>query len=870
MAPGPGTERLAGCGAAGGRGWADALERFAVIGLVLVSHSQMLAEGLAALAAEMGGGKVRIVAAGGLGADPSALGTDAERVSAAISQAWAPGGVLVLADLGSALLSAEMAIEQLDEERRNLVVLSAAPLVEGAVAAAALGGAGAGLAEVEAEARAALLAKGDQLGAAQPAALPAHPAPPQPAPEGPPDAEVRLWVLDPLGLHARPAAEIVRSASAFEAKVSVTDLTSGRGPASARSLSALAALGAGAGHELVVQARGPRSQEALAALAASLSGAFGRNAPLSPPPARQSGEGPGQAGAEAGPDGSEVELAGVAVGRGVGIGPVVRLGAAGGSGYVPSGDPAREAQRLSAALGSVRAELQGAIASLSGSLGAADAAVVEAQLLLAEDEELVGEAARRIGGGEGAAGAWEGAVAAQLALWEAVPDPYLRSRAVDLRQLGERVSEALSGGAGATHKAPGAVLVAEEISVLDVARLAPGAAGVACAGGAPTSHAGILLAALGTPAVFGAGPRLMQAAEGSEALVDAERAVVVLRPAPRSRELAAERAKAAASRRALAAVRADRPAATAEGMEIPVLANAASAQEVQAAIAQGADGIGLFRTEILFAAGLVDARSQAKALSEAVAQAGGRPFVLRILDVGSDKPLGGRPAVPEANPALGLRGLRWLFAHPSEMAEHLRAVAEVASRHRVSVMAPMVSIPSELRLLRDALAQAAAPGAAPVILGAMVEVPSAALCAAQLLAVADFLSIGTNDLAQYVMAADRTSAALASLGDALHPAVLRLIAEVAAAAAAAGRPLGLCGALAGDPAATELLLGLGVGSLSVPAAAVGEVKEAVRATRRGRAAELAEAALGAEDAGEVRRILAGHGATVQGLPPTVK
>ncbi len=819
-----------------------------MIGLVVVSHSRPLAEGLCALAAEMAAPELKIVAAGGIEGDPAALGTDLPTVLNAIEKAWSEDGVLVLADLGSALLSSEMAIEQLQEHLQSRVILSGAPLVEGTVAAAALAGTGASLAEVATEAANALAGKTEQFG------TPTEPGQESPSQEvdQPKEAgeELRMFVTDPLGLHARPAALVVRAVGNMDAKVEVFDASTGRGPAPGASLSSLSALGLARGHEMVVVARGPDAANALAAVAAAAEGVFA----TATPPTLPAGEALELGDSGAAWVGGEMAVKGVGVTHGVCLGPARRVGRHRGD-YHPSEDPAVEAKRLRDAISKLRAELGAGLDAIGSSIGAGNAAVIEAQTLFLDDEALAGEAFSAIEKGVDAQGAWEAATGRQLRAWRSVEDPYLLERAGDLALLADRVSDALAG-AEAKRAESGAVLVAGELSVADVATMGPAAAGVICAQGGATSHAAILLRALGIPAVFGVGNDLLGVPDGTLVLVDADRGEVVVEPTEDSRRGAFAQARRSEAHRARSALHKAEPAVTADGVGVSVLANASTAGEVAAAIAGGADGIGLFRTELLFAQGLPGLPEQVELLSTAVGEAGGRPFVLRLLDIGSDKPMPGIGMNREPNPALGVRGIRLLMQHQELFGLHALAIAQLVCKHRVSVMVPMVALASELRHAKEVLGAALeSQGVSGVPIGAMVEVPSAALGAARLAKEADFLSIGTNDLAQYVTAADRASALPGGLGDALHPAVLQLIADTAAAAAAAGRPVSVCGELASDPGAAEILVGLGVRSFSVSPHAVGEVKEAVRACRAESAQELAKAALGCEDAAEVAALL---------------
>ena len=829
-----------------------------MVGLVLVSHSAALAEGAAELAREMGGAEVRLEPAGGVeSGDGTALGTDAVRVAEAIARADSGDGVLVLMDLGSAVLSAEMAMELVAPERSSSVVLSDAPLVEGAVAAAVAARIGLPLEAVAAEARGGLRAKAEHLGGTPEASVPPAAAAP-PLQDG--ARELRLVVRNRLGLHARPAARLVQTAAAFDAEVTVTNVATGRGPASARSLNAVATLGVRHGHEILVATRGPQAAEALAAVAALAERGFDDEggeeaapAPLARPPAAARAGG---------------VLAGLPGAPGLALGQARRLRSA--EPQVPAreaDDPAREWAALEDALARVRADVEATRASVAARAGPASAAIFDAHLLILADPVLLEPARRAVFEQRGnAAQAWSSAAEAVAAEYRALDDEYLRARAEDVEALRRAVVARLVGAGGATASLtePG-VLVAPELTPAETAALDPTVVrGIATAYGGPTSHSAILARSLGLPAVVGVGEELLAVAEGTALLVDGDAGTIDLEPSP---ELVADaearmrsRAAAAAEARAVAGV----PATTRDGVRIEVAANAGSPAEVDAALANGADGIGLLRTEFLFLGreSLPTEDEQADAYGTIAARLDGRPLILRTLDVGADKPLPSLPRPLEPNPFLGVRGIRLGLADPNLLETQLRAVLRVAAEHPLKVMFPMVATVAEAREALAHLAAArsrleeagVAPGEPEV--GIMVEVPSAALVADALAPEVGFFSLGTNDLAQYTLAADRGNERVAALADPLHPAVLRLIALTTEAARRHGRWAGVCGEIASEPLAAPVLIGLGVTELSASPAAVPLVKEAVRAVDAAEAAAIAQQALALESGAAVRELLA--------------
>ncbi|MEI6727903.1 MAG: dihydroxyacetone kinase phosphoryl donor subunit DhaM, partial [Actinomycetes bacterium] len=479
-----------------------------MVGLVLVCHSAKLAEGTAELAAQMGGAELRIAAAGGLDLPGAPLGTDAARVVRAIDEVWSEDGVLVLMDLGSAVLAAEMALDLLPEEKRGVVLLTAAPFVEGAVAAAVTAGLGDGLEEVALAARGALAAKAAHLEEPAAAADSSTPA------AAGPQLELRLTVANPLGLHARPAAAFVRTTAGFDAVVTVADVTSGRGPVSGRSLNGVATLGVRRGDEIAVQASGREAQEALDAIGRLAGEGFGEPPEVDALPSTVPGvpQGSGASAVAEPPAGEPLAagtvVSGIPASPGVAVGPArFPLPAPVTVSAVPSADRPADLVALDEALAGAAAGMRRAKASLSGRAGAYDAAIVDAHLLFLEDEALIGPARDSIAlEGKNAARAWADSVAAAVAAWEGLEDPYQRARAADLRSVGDQVLRRLTGTSEAALPVEPGILVVDELAPALAAALDPALVrGVACASGGATSHGAILARALGIPAVVGVG-----------------------------------------------------------------------------------------------------------------------------------------------------------------------------------------------------------------------------------------------------------------------------------------------------------------------------------------------------------------------------
>jgi phosphocarrier protein FPr len=800
----------------------------------------------------MAGPDVKLELAGGL-AEAGALGTDAVLVAEAIGRADSGDGVLVLMDLGSAVLSAETALDFLTPEQREHVVLCEAPLVEGAVAAAVAARLGEPLAKVAEEARGGLQGKSAQLGAEEPAAPGTGQVPLEPG------LTLRLAIRNRLGLHARPAARFVQTAAGFDADIQVTNLTSGRGPASGRSLNGLATLGVRQGHEVLVSAHGPQAAAALAALEDLATRDFDERVASPTPPA------PPVSAAQLG---DAHTLSGLPGAPGIVTGPARHFRPL--DPEIPtgsSGDPEVEWQRLTQALDQVRAEIGEARKSVEARAGDYSAAIFDAHLLFLDDEALLGPARRAIfEEGKNAAEAWHAASEAVAADYRGLEDEYLRARAEDLTGVARQVVAALTGDAAAASLSAPGIVVARDLTPTDTASLDRKLVlGLATAGGSPTSHSAILARSLEIPAVVGLGEALLGVPEGTELLLDGDAGAVNVEP---SEELATESKRRAAAREQAARsarVAAAEPAVTRDGRRVEVVANIGSPDDVPAAIENGAEGVGLLRTEFLFLErDSMPSEDEQHAVYTSVAKAlEGRPLILRTLDVGADKPLPYVPLRSEANPFLGVRGIRLALEQPELLETQLRAVLRAAAEYPLKVMFPMVATLDEYRQAkavldraRMALARAGLPTPDELEVGVMIEVPAAALAAEQFAPEVDFFSLGTNDLVQYTMAAERGNASVAALADGLNPSVLRLIRMVAEAASSHGKWVGVCGELASDPEAVPVLVGLGVAELSANAPAIPAVKQAVRDLDAEEARELAEQALELSSAAEVRALFA--------------
>ena len=659
----------------------------------------------------------------------------------------------------------------------------------------------------------------------------------------------RVTVRLEHGLHARPAAQLAGSLRELAADVR---LAARDREANARSTAALMALGVQAGEEVELRASGPDARAALDALERALAGpglaraqpivvrAAAAPVPEAPPAA------PGR-------------LRGVIASRGIAVGAAAQLRRPEPSVAEQGSGAAHE----SAALDQARALVRGRLQRRAGGPADTGGEIAEAHLALLDDPELLAAAREGIGAGKSAAFAWRAALREQARVLGTLADPRLRERADDLLDLETQVLLALAGpGAAAAPVIPeGAIVIARDLLPSQVLALEPArVGGLASAQGGATSHAAILAAAMGIPALMALGTEALAIKDGTPLVLDAERGILEVDPGEaRLTALRAELARRAV-RRGAAREAAQRPGHTADGERIEVFANVGSVSEAHAAVRNGAEGCGLLRTEFLFlerqaAPGEAEQREAYQQIADAL---GARPLTVRTLDAGGDKPIAYLPLPAEENPALGLRGVRTSLAYPDLLRVQLRAILGVRGAGAPRVLLPMITDLAELESVRALIAELAAdlcPGA-PVSVGVMIETPASAVLAERFARVADFLSIGTNDLTQYTLAMDRGHPGLAARLDALHPAVLELIATSAAGARAHGRHAAVCGGLASEPLAAPLLVGLGVNELSAVPAVIPEVKARLAAVSLERCRALAAEARRQESAAAVRALLA--------------
>ena len=665
------------------------------------------------------------------------------------------------------------------------------------------------------------------------------------------------------GLHARPASLLRDACRPFAAAVVFRNLRNGR-RADAASVLELVASDTAGGDPCLLEASGPQEREAMAALRAFVERDL-PNADDGTPPAGDAAGASWLPPVFAGGSGSL--LRGRALAPGLGRGRVLRL--AGRASYpkrfaAGKRDAAQELELFRRAAAGVEAGLAELAARASGPA----AAIFRAQQAIAADPGFTGRVAVLIAKkGFSSGAAIERAAGHYAGLLRRSSSAYLRERAGDVYDIAAQLAEKLYGAVSRAAM-PGRghfVAAAPSLSASELPALKRrGLRGLILGDVGATAHVAILARSLSVPAVSVDPGALAGIADNAEALVDGRRGLALLAPgAALKRYYRLEQAAAEETRRRRSAWR-RRPGRTRDGKRVEVAANVGRPEDLATAWAAGAEGIGLFRSEFLFLGRPEPPgeEEQFAAYARAARSAGGRPVIVRTLDVGGDKPLPYLKLPPEANPFLGRRAVRFYAEHAGLVRCQLRAMLRAARCGRLKVMVPMVAAPGEVRLVRDLLQEAAAelrrrrvPHARAVELGVMVETPAAALAVDSLAREADFFSVGSNDLLQYVMAVDRGDPALAGLYDPLHPAFLRLLADAARQARRTRRWLGLCGEMAGRADLLPLLAGMGFDELSMAPGLIPEAKERLAGLDAAACRRLLGRALRCGEAAEVRALL---------------
>ncbi|MFO1113503.1 MAG: phosphoenolpyruvate--protein phosphotransferase [Rhodospirillales bacterium] len=680
----------------------------------------------------------------------------------------------------------------------------------------------------------------------------AAPAPPQPVPADLGDG-FDVVINNPHGLHARPATALVNLAKGFNATVRVR---CGDRIADAKSLISLLKLGVENGATLRITAEGPDAGQALAALRAGIEAGLEDEAAAAAEAAtpvvetRQTIRYEGQT------------TAGISASPGLAIGPIRQFVRAKIVVAATAKDPVAELKKLDRGIESAKRELGDLFNEVWKKSGPAKAGIFKAHAEFLEDPEML-DAARALirNDGRSAGWAWQHIFDERAGILASMKDATLAARAADLRDVGRRVLKLLAESIEDEPQLPTepVILIAEDLTPSDTARLDPKfALGLCTAGGGPTSHTSIIARSLDIPAVVSAGDSVLELGDGTRAILDGNAGLLVLDPteadeAQARQALVDHQAQRDAERRACY-----KPAIMTDGTRIEVVANISDVAEAAHAVEAGGEGVGLLRTEFLFlqrdTAPSED--EQFEVYSAMTRSLNGLPIIIRTLDIGGDKEVPYLQMPAEMNPFLGERGIRLCLARKDLFRTQLRAIFRAAATGPVRIMYPMIALFEELQKAKEITEEVRLSiGADPVEIGMMIEIPASAAMADVFAPHVDFFSIGTNDLTQYVLAMDRLHPQLAKQADGLHPAVLRMIDQTVRAADAAGKWVGACGGVAGDPLGVVILTGLGLRELSVSIPSIAAVKAQIRGLSRDRTRALADRALACKTAAEVRALV---------------
>ena len=677
-------------------------------------------------------------------------------------------------------------------------------------------------------------------------------------------------IPNPEGLHARPAAVLANLAQKYESDIR---LKRGDDQANAKSVMAIMGLEVLTGHKVQVIARGPDAAQAAEELAEALQEGLGEEglvpvseATTSLAPAATTPSAPAPAAARPARRSEDPNvLLGVAASPGLGVGRVVRVFHEDIEVKEDAADAHKERRLLNEAIDRAMVQLENLENRLRQDADADKAAIFGAHREILRDPDLLDIASSAIDKGKSAAFAWRRAYTTYADRLAGSKNELLAERATDVRDVGQRVLEEVTGQRRERADIPeGTILVAEDLTPSDTASLdRTKVVGFATVAGGASSHVAILARSLDIPAVAGIEPRALDITDGTLVILDGAKGTLRVNVTEDDVARIRRHQERLAARRAEELAHANEPAVTSDGHRVEVVANIGGLEEAQEAGNKGAEGVGLLRSEFVFLdRAKAPTEDEQAELYAAIAKAltPGQPLVIRTLDVGGDKPLPYLPIAPEENPFLGERGIRIGLDRPEVLRIQVRAILRAADAGaKIHVMFPMIATIEDFRQAKAIFEEERADlGVEPVPVGIMVEVPSVAVMAPQFAAEVDFFSVGTNDLTQYTLAMDRGHPRLAPQVDGLNPAVLGLIGQAVKAAHEAGRWVGVCGGMASDPHAVPILVGLGVDELSVSIPAVPAVKAQVRSLSLTQCQELAAQALAQDSAAAVRELVPVH------------
>ncbi|GAP95167.1 phosphoenolpyruvate--protein phosphotransferase [Leptolyngbya sp. NIES-2104] len=664
---------------------------------------------------------------------------------------------------------------------------------------------------------------------------------------------VDVTVSKGAGLHARPATTLVNLAKQFESNIQVRYKNE---TANAKSLISLLKLGVSGGETIQLIADGVDADTALRSLKTAIESGLEDEAEHTSVQHRSSDlnfETPA--------------ISGIMASPGLAIAPIFQFKRSQIIFTETAQDSKSETTRLRQAVETAKQQLQSLYKDVKSRSGNNQAAIFLAHQEFLDDPELIESAVASLHGvsaqlnrGQSAASAWKQSYEQRAQSLEKLSDPLLAGRATDLRDVGERVLRLLADDVQEAPSLPdhSVILIAEDLTPSDTANLDPALiAGFCTAYGGPTSHSAIIARSLDIPAIVGAGPTVLHLSDGTPCVLDGDRGSLYPNPSRQDLAIAETAQRDLQTIREAEKLACYQPALMTDGHRVEVVANIGAAQEAEQAVNAGAEGIGLLRTEFLFLNRTEppSEEEQFKAYSQMTQALNGLPLIVRTLDIGGDKEVPYLNLPAEANPFLGVRGIRLCLQRPDLFKPQLRAIYRASQTGAIKMMFPMIATLEDLQAAKSIAEEVRLEvGADSIDIGIMIEVPSAVIMAHELAQEVDFFSIGTNDLTQYALAIDRGHPALAKQADGLHPVVLRLIDQTVKAANTAGKWVGVCGGIAGDPKGAAILTGLGVAELSVSIPSVAAIKAKLRSLSFAETQELAKRALQCRSIQEVRAL----------------
>ena len=658
-----------------------------------------------------------------------------------------------------------------------------------------------------------------------------------------------IILANPSGLHARPAAVLAKKAKAFSSSI---ELVCGANKGNAKSTTAIMKMNIGPQATVLVRAAGADAETAIEALTAEMLSGLGEDvvsasaaeeepADISPPLSDNPNE-----------------LVGVSASAGIAIGTVFQLRKTVLVLEEYGQDAAAEQKKLEQGL----LDATGQLAALFESSESAEAGIFQAHQELLDDPEVLAAAAAEINRGKSAGFAWQKAFTQEADSLSALDNELLAERANDLRDVGERTLKCILGHVDDDLEIPeNSILIAEDLTPSQTATLdRTKVIGFCTVQGGKTSHVAILARSMGLPAVAGIEARALKVENGTPIILNGSKGVAEINPSDEKIASIRTEMKEQAEQAERDLACSEEPAVTTDNQTVTIAANAASLADVQKTTELGGEGVGLLRTEILFhnRCKAPTEEEQEQTYRDMLTTLGAKnALVIRTLDVGGDKPLPYLPIPKEENPFLGERGIRVCLNHPDIFRAQIRAILRSADAGKLQIMFPMVTTVSDFTQAKAMVEEERTKLNLPAVkVGLMIEVPSTALMADAFAEVADFFSVGTNDLAQYTLAIDRGHPKLAAQADGLNPAVLKLIGLAAEAMNKAGKEISVCGGMASDPQAVPLLIGLGVNKLSVSAPSIPSIKAQIRNLSMEQCKEMAAKALTLNDAKDVRELVA--------------